>query len=351
MKIVLIIVAAVALGITGFLSQKSFGKLPSGERKERVERSPFWKDGVFENETPAFMNTGDEGFLKLAWKFLSEKKTSRLEPEEGEITVVRSDLKSLPADKDCFVWFGHSSFLLHLSGKNILVDPVFYECGPAPFGSKAFKGTDVYRPADMPDTIDYLVISHDHWDHLDYKTAREMKDRIGKVLCPLGIGEDFEYWGFPAGKLLELDCNEDASHADFIFRCLPTRHFSGRGLKRMRTQRASWLIEAPSRKVFYTGDGGFSERFARFGQTFPDIDLAIMENGQYDGKWSQIHTMPEELGRELKDLRPARFVTVHHSKYALANHDWDEPLRNEQVAAEESGIPLIVKQIGEIVWL
>ncbi len=329
------------------LSQPCFGRNPRGARLEKVKKSPYYKDGEFQNEDTTVLMTGKSSFWDMV---TGRKKSKRLIPKEGEVQVIKNDLKHLPKDKDLYVWFGHSSFLLQLSGRTILVDPVFIAFSPVRFIGKAFPGTDIYKPEDMPDTIDYLIISHDHYDHLDHKTVVALKDRVGKVICPLGVGETFEHWGYAKEQIIELDCNEDFTDG-FIFHCLPTRHFSGRSLKRNTTQRASWLFETPLRKVFYSGDGGYGVRFKRFGQQFPDIDLAIMENGQYDVNWCNIHTMPEELGKEVSELHPNRFVTVHHSKVALANHAWDEPRENERKAAEVSGIPLITCCIGEIVTL
>lgn len=329
------------------LSQPCFGRNPRGARLEKVKKSPYYKDGEFQNEDTTVLMTGKSSFWDMV---TGRKKSKRLIPKEGEVQVIKNDLKHLPKDKDLYVWFGHSSFLLQLSGRTILVDPVFIAFSPVRFIGKAFPGTDIYKPEDMPDTIDYLIISHDHYDHLDHKTVFALKDRVGKVICPLGVGENFEHWGYAKEQIIELDCNEDFTDG-FIFHCLPTRHFSGRSLKKNTTQRASWLIETPLRKVFYSGDGGYGVRFKRLGQQFPDIDLAIMENGQYDVNWCNIHTMPEELGKEVSELHPNRFVTVHHSKVALANHAWDEPRENERKAAEVSGIPLITCCIGEIVTL
>lgn len=334
------------------LSQPCFGRNPRGARLERIKKSPFYKEGQFQNEEPTQLMTGQEGYWTSMKDMITGRKRSpRLFPKEGEVPVVKSDLKHLPKDKDLYVWFGHSSFLLQLSGKTLLVDPVFISFSPVSgIMGKIFPGTDIYKPEDMPDTIDYLVISHDHYDHLDRKTVIALKERVKKVVCPLGVGENFEYWGYSKEQIIELDCKEDYS-GDFVFHCLPTRHFSGRSIKRNNTQRASWLIETPLRKVFYSGDGGYGIRFKRIGDSFPDIDLAIMENGQYDTNWCNIHTLPEELGQEIDELHPKRFVTVHHSKVALANHAWDEPRENERKAAEYSNIPLITCCIGEIVEL
>ncbi len=352
MHLFLFLLLAIAIVIPVIYSQPCFGRNPRGTRLERVKKSPFYKDGEFQNEEPTLLMTGKHSYLTSMRDMLTgRKKSKRLIPKEGEVPVVKSDLKHLPKDKDMYVWFGHSSFLLQLCGKTILVDPVFISFSPvSSIMGKVFPGTDIYKPEDMPDIIDYLIVSHDHYDHLDHKTVVALKDRVSKVICPLGVGENFEHWGYAKEQIIELDCNEEYRDG-FIFHCLPTRHFSGRTLKRNKTQRASLLIESPMRKVFYSGDGGYGERYKRFGSQFSDIDLAILENGQYDVNWCNIHTMPEFLGKEVSELHPKRFVTVHHSKVALANHAWDEPRENERKAAEESGIPLIICSIGEIVEL
>lgn len=236
-----------------------------------------------------------------------------------------------------------------MDGKRVLVDPVFCMASPVSFINKPFKGTDVYHPEDMPD-IDYLVISHDHWDHLDYHTVRALKDRIGKVICSLGVGEHFEYWGFDKECIVELDWEEEARlDSGFVMHCLPARHFSGRGLSANKTLWASFLLETPSRKIYLAGDGGYDTHFARIGDCFPDIDLAILENGQYNEGWKYIHLMPDYLIRAALDLKAKKVMTVHHSKYALAHHRWDEPLRNEINMAKNDSLHVLIPGIGEVV--
>lgn len=343
--------AVLALSGTAFLAHPQFGKTARGERLERIRKSPNFKDEHFQNQEETTVMTGESGMLSSLAKFVFGKKPDNLVPKEGEIEVIKTDLRQLPDSGDLYVWFGHSSFLLRLSGKTFLVDPVFYKGSPVKFVNKPFPGTDIYKPSDMPDVIDYLLISHDHWDHLDYKTVKELKEKVQHFVCPLGVGADLEHWGVSVDKIIELDWNESDTTSDIHIHCLPTRHFTGRGLSNPKTMPASYLIETPMRKVFYTGDGGYSDRFARFGEQFPGIDLAIMENGQYSEDWNQIHTMPYQLGREVKELKAKRFVTVHHSKFCLARHAWDEPRRNEQKAAEEFDLELLTCKIGEVVKL
>ena len=249
------------------------------------------------------------------------------------------------------VWFGHSSYLIQTGGKRILVDPVFCIASPVSFVNKPFKGTELYTPDDMPD-IDYLVISHDHWDHLDYNTVKKLQDRIGAVICPLGVGEHFEYWGFDKERIVELDWNEDARLAPgFMIHCLPARHFSGRGLTANQSLWASFLLEAPSQKIYIGGDGGYDTHYAEIGNRFPDIDLAILENGQYDKEWSLIHLMPQYMAQTARDLKAKKVLTVHHSKYALAKHRWDEPLKNAEEMKNKDYLNVLIPEIGEVVTL
>lgn len=340
-----------AVGIAGFvfMNQPGFGRLPRGGRLERIRRSPQYRDGEFKNQHPTQLMTSGKGRLRTMWDFLTEK-TERRYPS-GPVAAVKTDLKNLPEETDVMVWFGHSSYLLGLSGKRILTDPVFHPASPVSFINKPFEGTDIYKPEDMP-AIDYLFITHDHWDHLDYHTVMQLKDRVGKVICPLGVGEHFEYWGFPKSAILELDWQEEAVLDEgFVVHCLPARHFSGRGLTSNQTLWASFLLQTPGRSVYMGGDSGYDTHFAEIGRQFPDIDLAILENGQYSEGWRYIHTMPVFLGRIAKELNARRFVTVHHSKYALSRHPWDEPLRTEKEMSMGAGRELIVPLIGEVVVL
>ena len=332
-----------------FISQPSFGRLPQGERLERIRKSPHYDGTQFVNEVETAFSTGNRTKLGV-WKDYIFGDKTLLFPDTA-LHVIKTDLKSLPQDRDWIVWFGHSSYLMNLSGKKVLVDPVFYKGSPVEFANKMFLGTDIYKPVDMPD-IDYLVISHDHWDHLDYEVVTEMKPRVKKVVTALGVGEHFEYWGYPVEKIVELDWWEFADLEEgFRVTATPARHFSGRELHENKTFWASFAFKSPKRMVWIGGDSGYGPHYAKIGKEFPDIDLAIMENGQYNKDWSQVHTMPEYLGKEMIELDAKRYLTVHHSKFSLSKHPYYEPLENAKRAARESGKPVLMPKIGEVVYL
>ena len=332
-----------------FLSQEKFGRLPQGKRLERIQQSPHYDGKKFVNEIETVNMTSDKSSLAI-WKDFMFGDNSQTIPDTV-LPVIKTDLKALPKDKDWIVWFGHSSYLMNLSGKKILVDPVFYQGSPVSFINKMFKGTDVYKPADMPD-IDFLVISHDHWDHLDYQTVKELEPRVKHVVTGLGVGEHFEYWGYPIEKIIELDWWESADLGDgFKTTATPARHFSGRDLHQNKTLWASFIFNTPKRTVWIGGDTGYGPHFAKIGERFPGIDLAILENGQYNKDWAQIHTLPEFLVKEIQELKATRYMTVHHSRFCLSRHSYTEPLENARRAAKVSGKPVLMPQMGETTYL
>ena len=231
-----------------FLSQEKFGHIPQGKRLERIKQSPNYDGKQFVNEVETVTMTGDRSVFAV-WKDFLFGDKSQTVPDTA-MNVVKTDLKSLPQDRDWIVWFGHSSYLLNLSGKKVLVDPVFYQGSPVSFVNKMFKGTDIYKPADMPD-IDYLVITHDHWDHLDYQVVTELEPRVKRVVTGLGVGEHFEYWKYPVEKLTELDWWDSADLGEgFNVTATPARHFSGRDLHQNKTLWASFAFKSPKRTVW-----------------------------------------------------------------------------------------------------
>lgn len=344
----LIILAVLAIVVFIFIQQPSFGKNPSNkERVERIKNSSNYRDGKFQNLKPTLQFSEDSGYLKIIRERLF-KKYERKEPVE-KIPAIKTNLHDLPSDKDILVWFGHSSYFIQLNGKRILVDPVFNSASPLSFLIKPFDSENNYTADDIP-AIDYLFISHDHWDHLDYKTILSLKDKIGKVVCSLGVGEHFEYWGFKPDQIIELDWNENTTlDTGFTVYCLPAQHFSGRSLSPNQTLWASYLLEASDFKIYIGGDSGYNSHFTEIGDKFEKIDLAILENGQYDTNWKYIHMFPEQTLQAAKDLNSTTFFPIHSSKFALANHSWDEPLIRVSEATKDEDIRLITPMIGEIV--
>lgn len=335
------------LSVILVLEHPAFGRLPRGERQKRIEHSPNYKDGLFVNKELTPFMTSSKNRWRIMWDNLTEKKPENLTPSAG-MQAVKTDLKQLDLSKDAIVWFGHSFYLLVNGGRKVLVDPVLTTGFPASLMMKPFKGTDVYSPKDIPD-VDYLVITHDHYDHLDYGTVKAICGRVGKVICPLGVGEDFEYWGYPVEKIVEMDWNEVYATDDgFKVTCLPARHFSGRFFRQNPTLWASFMIEGHS-IVYVGGDSGYGTHFAEIGKRYPQIDLAVLENGQYNEDWRYIHTLPAQLPKVIHDLHAAVALPVHNGKFALSRHAWDEPVRKiKEAAAKDSSLHIVHAVIGKL---
>ena len=267
---------------------------------------------------------------------------------------VKTDLKSLPADKTTLVWFGHSSYFIKINGKTILIDPVFSErASPFQFlGKKAYPIQTPYTLDDFPEQIDLVIITHDHYDHLDYNTIKRLHPRVNRFYTSLGVGSHLEYWGVAPEKITEFDWWEaKAFEPGFEIIATPARHFSGRGLKRNQTIWSSFVLKTDSTSIYVGGDSGYDSAFTAIGDTYGPFDLALLECGQYNTMWPNIHMMPEEVAQAAVDLKAKVFMPVHWSKFTLALHRWKEPIERTTKAAEALGQTVTTPMIGEPVVL
>jgi L-ascorbate metabolism protein UlaG (beta-lactamase superfamily) len=277
-------------------------------------------------------------------------KGPRTSPK-GAIPAVHTDLKNLP-EGDWLVWFGHSSYFIQTNKLKVLVDPVFSgNASPIPGSTKAFKGADVYTADDMPG-IDYLFISHDHYDHLDYDTIKKLNAKVKRVICGLGVGAHLEHWGYAPEKIIEMDWDTDIELQKGVrIYGLTARHFSGRSFKRDQTLWMSYLLQTPTRKIYIGGDSGYDAYFKEIGKLHGPIDLAILENGQYNEAWKAIHFLPGENLQAAIDLNAKRLMPIHSFKFDLALHDWDEPMKEMVRHNQKTGLLLVTPRIGEPVNL
>jgi L-ascorbate metabolism protein UlaG (beta-lactamase superfamily) len=349
LKIVLASVIILIVMGNVYLMRPLFGGKITGTRLERVMKSPNFRDSQFQNleHTPSLKE--GESFVGAMYAFLFKDRAIRT--PKMPLPVMKQDLKNLP-DADLLIWFGHSSYLLKIGGKIIVVDPVFSDnASPVPGSNKPFNLSYVYQANDFP-PIDLLLISHDHYDHLDYKTIIQLRSKIKHVICGLGVGAHFERWGFAENLVTELDWYDETSFGkEFKIVATPARHFSGRKLKRNTTLWTSFVLQTEKYKLFLGGDSGYGNHFKTIGDKYGPFDLAILENGQYNETWRYIHSMPDELLKEVIDLQAKHFLPVHSGKFALALHDWKEPLSLVSQYAEEADIPVLTPKMGEIVYL
>jgi L-ascorbate metabolism protein UlaG (beta-lactamase superfamily) len=348
--VTLVVIAVLFVTTILYMRLDKFGKASEGDRLEAMKKSSNFNNGKFENInlTPDLTN-GHTMLDVMYTQFFNG--ASRRTPIDV-IPSVKTDLFSIPIDSNVLIWFGHSSYLVQIDGKRILVDPVFSgNASPIPGTVPSFTGTDIYSNADFP-PIDYLLISHDHYDHVDYETLIGLREKIRKVICGLGVGSHFEQWGYDKDAIIETDWHEEIKlDSGFTVFTEPARHFSGRGFSRNNTLWQSYLVQTPTMKFYVGGDSGYDTHFQDIGSKYGPIDLVMLDNGQYDEAWQLIHTLPHEVLQAAKDLKAKRLFPVHSSKFVLANHAWDEPLTKITELNKKHNIPLVTPMIGEIVNL
>lgn len=334
------------------LKLPTFGSIPQGASLERILKSPQYSQGAFQNSsyTP-MMAEGVSYWNMLGWYTWNRPITA----PPKDLPFVKRDLKILPSStKPVITWFGHASYLLQIEGLNILMDPVFSGIA-SPFsfiGSKSYGGTNEYKLADLP-PIDFVLLSHDHYDHLDYESILFLKNSVKKFITPLGVGAHLEHWGIPPSNIIEMDWWETNSIVQKIsIDCTPARHFSGRGLlDRGKTLWASYVLQAGNYRLYLGGDSGYDTHFKKIGEKFGPFDLAILECGQYHPYWRYIHMLPPEVVVASQDLKAKMLLPVHWGKFTLALHPWNEPITLLSAEAKKYDLPLITPKIGEAVIL
>ncbi len=318
---------------------------------------------LFQNPEPTEM-LPERSFLFKMIKEYRNKPAATIPPRP--IPSVRTDLFSLPADRPVLLWFGHSSYLIKMLGMYILVDPVFGgHASPVPFFAKSFPGTDIYGAEDLP-PIDMMVLTHDHYDHLDYKTIRQFAPKTCHFYTSLGVGAHLEYWGIERERITELDwgetvrmpdgqggagAGEEADAQEISLTAMPARHFSGRTFKRNQTLWSSFVLKGGGYAIFLGGDSGYGSHFKAIGDQYGPFDLAILECGQYGKNWPYIHMFPEQTAQAAIDLRASALLPVHWCKFVLSVHEWNEPIRRLVKAAAEKGLTLATPMIGEPVLI
>jgi L-ascorbate metabolism protein UlaG (beta-lactamase superfamily) len=346
MLITLILLLLLVVVFYGFLQQPQFGKAASGKVLERIQQSPNFKNGQFQNLSVTPQLTEGASMTSVMREFFFGKSERRMPP--AQLPTRKTDLFSLSPNEDVLVWFGHSSYFLQLDGKKFLVDPVLSgHASPITFTTRSFKGSDVYTTDDIPN-IDYLLITHDHYDHLDHQTIVKLQPKIGQVITGLGAGAHLERWGYDPRIIIEKDWNEEeVLDEGFVINTTPGRHFSGRGFKRNISLWLSFVLTTPNYRIFIGGDSGYDTHFATIGDRFGPFDLVILENGQYNKSWKYIHMMPEEVVQAALDLKAKKLLPVHWSKFSLSTHAWDEPIIRVTKEAVKKGVEVVHPMIGE----
>lgn len=329
------------------ISARSFGRLPDGIRKKKIILLPNYKKDALQNLVETPMQMEGVGFGKIILKLLFAKEPNAV-PQNTLLSVSPAINENPKSSSPEIIWFGHSSYLIKIDGKRILVDPVF-SCRASPFsfmGPKAFKGTEIVKVEDFKN-IDILLITHDHFDHLDYDTVSKIGAKVVKVVTSLGVGAHLEKWRFAKEKIIELAWNEEASIDGLKFTAVSARHFSGRRFKKNQTVWSAFMLKTKTNNLFLGGDSGYGGHFKHIGEKYGPFDLALLECGQYDEYWPYIHMFPEQTVQAAKELRAKILMPVHWGKFSLAMHPWNEPIKRVVIEANKQGLAIATPKIGE----
>ena len=331
------------------LSSPPFGARMSGARLERAKANPHYRDDRFVNLQPEAPTRLAEIGNYLVQQFSGDEVREPPAPLPV-LAIDRAALVAAPATSSLRAfWIGHASTYVEIDGLRLLLDPVFAErVSPLPVGPRRFHPPPVGL-AELP-RIDAVLISHDHYDHLDMDTVRHLAARGSRFFVPLGIGAHLERWGVAPAQIEELEWWQQATLGGVQIVCTPTRHYSGRGLAdRSATLWSSWSVVGPKHRFFYSGDTGYGSHFQDIGARLGPFDIAFVKIGAYGpgAAWTDIHMPPEQAVQAHRDVRAKRMFPVHWSTFNLAYHAWDEPIRRAVAEARRTGVDLVTPRLGE----
>lgn len=329
---------------------KSLGKRAAGLRLERMTTSPLWSGGGFRNIHPVLPGLRDSSaprptlsdFLCSDGRRVPQAPLPSFDPNEAWRRPVDSGLRA--------TWLGHSTALIEIDGLRVLTDPVW---GPRASPSR-LAGPKRFQPVPVPlrglPPLDLVVISHDHYDHLDYPTILELAKLPVPFVTSLGVGAHLEAWGVPPERIIELDWWESYTlpGAELTVHAAPSQHFSGRTLKdRNATLWSSLVIESPRHRVFFSGDTGLTTEYAAIRERLGPFDLVMLEVGAFHPSWGDIHLGPENALKALALLGGGAFLPVHWGTFALAMHAWDDPAETLLALGPKQGAQLLMPRLGE----
>ncbi|GGZ41294.1 MBL fold metallo-hydrolase [Streptomyces poonensis] len=336
------------------LRPAAFGAQPSGARLARIRRSPHFANGAFVNPEGTRVRPSGGSALEMAKLYLSKEDRARRAPA-GPVPLhatTAADLAAPPATGLRLTWTGHSSVLAEIDGHRVLFDPVWGErCSPFPFA-----GPRRLHPVPLPlaalGPLDVVVISHDHYDHLDLPTIKALAGTDTLFAVPLGVGAHLEHWGVSEGRIRELDWHESTQVGGLTLTATPARHFCGRGLRNAQhTLWASWAVAGDEHRIYHSGDTGYFEGFKEIGAEHGPFDATMIQIGAYSEFWPDIHMTPEEGMRAHLDLQGGRpsgvMLPIHWATFNLAPHPWAEPGEGTLDAARAAGAAVALPRPGE----
>lgn len=343
----------IAIAVAIYLNASpQFGSPPGEDQAARFQATGHFAEGKFVNQVPTDMSMSLRKTVPLMYRFFTTPVTDKVPKDPLPMRAVD---KSAVADRnsslDRLTWFGHSACLLETGGRKILFDPMFGDSpAPIPFLSphRFSQGLPI-DPADLP-RLDAVVISHDHFDHLDYGSILKLKDKVDAFFVPLGVAAHLRSWGVEAARITELDWGDSASHAGMTFVCAPARHFSGRSLSDgSATLWASWIVKTGDKRIYFSGDSGYGPHFKAIGEAHGPFHLVMMECGQYNPDWAAIHMTPADAVQAAIELGGNLMLPIHWGAFALSLHSWYEPIRQATAEAGRRNVRITTPEIGEAV--
>lgn len=345
----IVIVLAVIIGLYMSFNPVFGGNLTEGQ-KQNYERFDHFVNGKFINKQPTNMNIRLSEYPSMIKDFLIG---SGDRSPKKQLNIADINWDNIKSEEDSLTWFGHSSFLVSLDNKKILVDPVLsLRASPVSFaGGKRYTGNLLSIIDNLP-KLDIILITHDHYDHLDYHSIVRLKEKTNHFCVPLGVSNHLIRWGIAKEKITECNWWDEIELNGLKLAFTPSRHFSGRGLfNRDTTLWGGWVILGSKTRFYTSGDGGYGQHFKEIERKYGPFDIALMEGGQYDRRWSAIHMTPEEAIQAYQDIKGKAMMLIHWGAFTLANHAWTDPIERAVRAARNSDIKLITPQIGETVAL
>lgn len=334
------------VGVTFINVSPQFGANSNDLSLERIRKSPNFLNGAFKNAEKTLQSTG------FKWSTIPKFFTDGNNKTPAVDLPIEKLTKSFFSNKPLaprITWFGHSAAFVELEGLNIFIDPMLGDVpAPHPFlGSKRFQ-KELPIAIDSLPSIDVVLISHDHYDHLDYGSIVQLKDKVAKFYVPLGIKAHLTSWGVAADKITEFDWWESINFKGIEFVSTPARHFSGRGVtNRNSTLWCSWVLKSAISSIFFSGDSGYGKHFKEIGEKYGPFDFTMMECGQYNEQWSQIHMTPEETIQASIDVKSNLVMPIHWGSFKLSLHSWDDPIVRATAKANELNVKITTPIIGE----
>ncbi len=322
------------------------------EREKRMQDSKQYRDGKFKNPIDVPLMAPGSTWQYIKKSFFTKRTDPRPAGDMPLNPIRQADWIGMDSDSSMFAWLGHSSILMALDGMTVLVDPVL-ENRASPFawfGPKRFHPAPV-TAAGLP-PIDVVLITHDHYDHLEAPTIKYLADRAGMFLMPLGIGQLLEKWGVKPEKIVELDWWQNQQSGSLTIWATPALHYARRGLfdgdKRLW---CSWSIQSKNKKIFISGDSGYFDAFKHVGEKLGPFDLTFLKIGSYDEMWKQIHMTPESAVQQHRDLLGGVMVPLHWATFDLALHPWYEPIERVLTSAGDDDVHILTPMIGQLMDL